>query len=91
MQPDPKAVEAVALAIAGKPAGEAELRAARALAEAQFELKRIRATRQAALPTDLDRILDPQALTGLCGFDRYERLALSWRKTALRWLDEASS
>jgi hypothetical protein len=87
MQPDPQAVEAMALAIAGETAGEAELRAARALAEAQFELKRIRATRLAALPTDLDRKLDPQPLTGLCGFDRYERLALSWRKAALRWFE----
>ena len=90
MQPDPQAVEAVALAIAGETAGEVELHAARALAGAQFELKRIRATRLAALPTDLDRVLDPRALSGLCGFDRYERLALSRRKAALRWLGGAS-
>ena len=44
MQPDPQAMEALAKAIAGETAGEVELRAARALAEAQLELEQIRAT-----------------------------------------------
>ncbi len=39
VQPDPQAVDALAKAIAGETAGEVELRAARALAEAQLELK----------------------------------------------------
>ena len=88
MQPDPQAVEALAQAIAGETAGEVQLRAARALAEAQLELKRIRATRVAAIPTELDRMLNPRTLAGLCAFDRYERLAASRRKAARRWLDE---
>jgi hypothetical protein len=87
-QPDPQAVEALAEAIAGETAGEVELRAARALAEAQLELKRIRVARAAAVPTELDRTLDLRALTGLYAFDRYERLALSRRKAALQWLEE---
>ena len=91
MQPDPQAVEAVALAIAGKTAGEVELRAARALAEAQLELKRIRATRVAAIPTDLDRMLDPRARADLCALDRYERQAAARRRAARRWLEQIAS
>ena len=68
-----------------------QLRAASALAEAQLELKRIRATRNAALPSGLDRMLHPRTLAGLCALDRYERLALSRRKAARRWLDEIVS
>jgi hypothetical protein len=88
MQPDPQAVDVLAFAIAGKSAGEVDLHAARALAEAQLELKRIRVARAAAVPTELDRTLDLRALTGLYAFDRYERLALSRRKAALQWLEE---
>ena len=55
MQPDPQAVETLAQAIAGEAAGEVQLRAARALAEAQLELKIIRATRLAALSAELDQ------------------------------------
>jgi hypothetical protein len=90
-QPDPQAVEALAEAIAGETAGEVELRAARTLAEAQLELKRIRATKLAALPTELDQMLNPRAVAGLCAFDRYERQAASRRKAARRWLDEIAS
>ena len=86
MELDPQVMEAAAKAIAGKVATEVELRSARALAEAQLELKRIRATRAAALLTDLDRMLVQRALAGLRAFDRYERLALSRRKAALRRL-----
>ena len=91
MQPEPQAVEALARAIAGEAAGEVQLRAAFALAEAQLELKRIRVTRVAALPTELDRLLNPRTLAGLCAFDRYERQAASRRKDARRWLDEIAS
>jgi len=91
MHPDPQVLEALAKAIVGETAHEAELCAVRALVEVQLELKRIRATRAAALSTGLDRELDVQALAGLCAFDRYERLALSQRKAALRRLDEVSS
>jgi hypothetical protein len=88
MQPDPRVVDALAQAIAGETAGEVQLRAARALAEAQLELKRIRTTRIAAIPTELDQLLNPRMLAGLCALDRYERLAASRRKAARRWLDE---
>jgi hypothetical protein len=88
VQPDPQAVEALAQAIAGETAGEVELRAARALAEAQLELKRIRTTRVAAISTELDQVLNPRTLARLCAFDRYERQAASRRKAARRWLDE---
>jgi hypothetical protein len=91
MQPDPQAVEAVAQAIAGETAGEVRLRAARALVEAQLELKRIRATRVAGIPTELDEMLNPRTLARLGAFDRYERLAASRRKAARRWLDEVAS
>ena len=91
LPPDPQAVEALARAIAGEAAGEVQLRAAFALAEAQLELKRIRATRVAALPTELDQLLNPRTLAGLCAFDRYERQAASRRKDARRWLDEIAS
>ena len=91
MQPDPQAVEALAMAIAGETAGEVELRAARALAEAQLELERIRATRVAAIPTELDRMLDPRALAGLCALDRYERQAAARRRAARRWLEQIAS
>ncbi len=90
-QLDPQAVDALAKVIAGEAAGEVELRAARALAEAQLELKRIRATRVAAIPAELDQMLNPRALARLCAFDRYERLAATRRKAARRWLDEIAS
>jgi hypothetical protein len=80
-------VEALAKAIAGETAGEMQLCAARTLAEAQLELKRIRATR-AATPTDLDQMFDPRTLARLCALNRYERLAASRRMAARRWLDE---
>jgi hypothetical protein len=91
MQLDPQAVEALAEAIAGETAGEVRQRAARALAEAQLELKRIRAIRVAAMPTDLDQMLDPRTLAGLCALTRYERLAAGRRKAARRWLGEIAS
>ena len=91
MPPDAQTVDALAKAIAGESVGEVELRAARALAEAQLELKRIRATRVAAIPTDLDRMLDPRALAGLCAFDRYERQAAARRRAARRWLEQIAS
>jgi hypothetical protein len=88
MQPDPQAVETLAKAIAGEIAGEAPLRAARALAEAQLELKRIRATRVAAMPTDLEQMFNPRTLARLCALSRYERLAVSRRNAAGHWLAE---
>ena len=91
MQPHPQAVEALAKAIAGEAAGEVELRAGRALAEAQLELKRIRATRVAAIPTELDQMLNPRILARLCALHRYERQAASRRKAARRWLEEIAS
>ncbi len=90
MHPDPQVLETLAKAIMGETAHEAELCAARALVEMQLELKRIRATRAAVLSAGLDRKPDVQALTGLCAFDRYERLALSQRKAALRRLGGVS-
>jgi hypothetical protein len=91
IEPDPQAMQALVQAIAGQTAGEAELRAARALAEAQLELKRIRTTRVAAMPTELDQMLNPRALAVLGAFDRYERQAASRRNAARRWLDEIAS
>ena len=41
---------------------EDQLEAARALAEAQLELTRIREAKAAATPTGLDQMLDPEAL-----------------------------
>ena len=96
MAPDSKLVESLARAIAAETAGgeqpeaahEEQLEAARALAEAQLELKRIREVKVAATPTGLDQMLDPETLTRLCAIGRYERLALSLRKAAKRRLDE---
>jgi hypothetical protein len=90
MHPDPQVLEALAKAILGETAHEAESCAVRVLVEVHLELRRIRATRAAALLTGLDRDLEVQALTGLSAFDRYERLALSRRKVALRRLGEVS-
>ncbi|MGH9593468.1 MAG: hypothetical protein ACRD5L_10285 [Bryobacteraceae bacterium] len=86
MNPDPQALEALAQAIAGETAGEVELRAARALAEAQLELKRVRKIKLAATPAGLERMLDPRALAKLCALNRYERLAASRRRAACRRL-----
>jgi hypothetical protein len=77
-------IEAVAQAITGATASEDQLRAARAFAEAQLDLKRIRDTRLAATPVALEEMLDPRVMSGLCSLDRYERLALSRRKLAVR-------
>jgi hypothetical protein len=77
-------IELVAQAIAGETASEDQLEAAKAFAEAQFDLKRIRATRAAATPRVLGARPDPKELTGLCALDRYERLALARRKLAIR-------
>jgi hypothetical protein len=89
---DPQAqaqIEAVAQAIAGETASEDQLQAAKAVAEAQFDLKRIRATRTAATPSFLDEMLDPKVLMGLCALDRYERLARARRKLAVRRFKES--
>ena len=96
MAPDSELVESLARTLAGETAGEDQpevaredqLEAARALAAAQLELKRIREAKVAATPTGLEQMLDPEALTGLCALGRYERLALSLRKAAKRRLDE---
>src|SRR6185437_2045643 len=56
----------------------------------QLELGRIRATRVAAIPTDLDQMLNPRTLARLCAFERYERLTLNRHKAATRWLEEIS-
>jgi len=77
-------IELVMQAIAGETASEDQLEAAKAFAEAQFDLKRIRATRAAATPRVLGERPDPKVLTGLCALDRYERLALARRKLAIR-------
>jgi len=77
-------IELVAQAIAGETASEDQLQAAKAFAEAQFDLKRIRATRAAATPYVLGARPDPEVLTGLCALHRYERLALARRKFAIR-------
>jgi hypothetical protein len=79
------------LPAAKKTAGEAGRSAARALAEAQLELKRIRATRVAAIPIELDEMLNPRTLARLCAFDRYERQPASRREAAQRWLEEIPS
>src|SRR6185312_17293070 len=91
MQPDPQAIEVLAKAIAGETAGEIELRAARALAEAQLELKRIRTTKVAAIPTDLKHMFNSRTLARVCALNRYERQAASRRKAAQRWLEEIAS
>jgi hypothetical protein len=91
MMPDPQTVEALAKAIAGETAGEVQLRAARALAEAQLELKRIRATRVAAIPTELEPMFDPRTLARLCALSRYARQAAARRKAARRWLEQIAS
>ena len=77
-------IDAVAQAIAGATASEHQLRAAKAFAKAQFDLKRIRDTRLAATPVALEEMLDPRVMSGLAALDRYERLALSRRKLAIR-------
>jgi hypothetical protein len=77
-------METLAQAIAGATASEDQLRAAKAFAEAQFDLQRIRDTRLAATPVALEEMLDPRVMSGLCSLDRYERLALSRRKLAVR-------
>jgi hypothetical protein len=77
-------METLAQAIAGATASEDQLRAAKAFAEAQFDLKRIRDTRLAAAPVALEGMLDPRVMSGLAALDRYERLALSRRKLAVR-------
>jgi hypothetical protein len=91
--PDSERVESLARAIAGETdqpeaARADQLEAARALAVAQLELKRIREARVAVMPTGPDRMLDPKVLVRLCAIGRYERLALSLRKAAKRRLDE---
>ena len=96
MTPDSELVESLARTLAGETAGEDQpevaredqLEAARALAAAQLELKRIREAKVAVTPTGLDQMLDPQVLARLCAIGRYERLALSLRKAAKRRLDE---
>src|ERR1700682_1584516 len=80
-------IEALAQAIAGETASQDQLEAAKALAEAQFDLKRIRDTKIAATPVVLDELLDPRVVTGLAALDRYERLALGRRKLAIRQFD----
>jgi hypothetical protein len=77
-------METLAQAIAGATASEDQLRAAKAFAEAQFDLKRIRDTRLAAAPVALEGMWDPRVMSGLAALDRYERLALSRRKLAVR-------
>jgi hypothetical protein len=74
----------LAQAIAGATASEDQLRAAKAFAEAQFDLQRIRDTRLAATPVALEEMLDPRVMSGLAALDRYERLALGRRKLAVR-------
>lgn len=86
--PDFEVVESLARILVREAAGEDQLEAARALAAAQLELKRIRAVKVAATPSRPDQMLDAEVLIGLCAIGRYERLALSLRKTARRRLDE---
>ena len=86
--PDFEVVESLARILVREAAGEDQLEAARALAVAQLELKRVRAVKVAATPSRPDQMLDPKALTELCAIGRYERLALSLRKIARRRLDE---
>jgi hypothetical protein len=81
-------LELVAKAIAGETASEDQLQAAKTIAEAQFDLKRIRATRTAATPSVLGELPDSKVLTGLCALDRYERLARARRKLAIRRFKE---
>jgi hypothetical protein len=88
MAPDSEVLESLARTLVRETAGEDQLEAARALAAAQLELKRIREVKVAATPFGMDQMLDPQALTDLCALGRYERLALSRRKAARRRLDE---
>jgi len=88
MAPDSEALESLARILVRETAGEDQLEAARALAEAQLELKRIRDAKVAATPTMLEQVLDPEVLRGLCAIGRYERLALGRRKAAKRRLDE---
>ena len=63
------------------------MEAAKALAAAQLELKRIRAIKVAATTAAFGLMTDPVTLTDLQGFERYERLAMSRRKAATRLLD----
>jgi hypothetical protein len=81
-------IETLAQAIAGEHATEDQLQVAELIAEAQLDLKRIRATRARVTPSSLDETLDLRVLTRLRVLDRYERLALSRRKFAARQLEE---
>lgn len=92
MAPDLAEVELLARVIANGAAGDQQpqaagdqLEAARALARAQFALKRVRNAKAAA--GGLGQVLDARVLTELCALDRYERQALSLRKAARRRLD----
>lgn len=78
-------IDMIARAIGGDAATEDGLRAAMRVAEAQLDLARIRAIRTLNTPAALS---STQALERLLVLDRYERLALSRRKSAKRLLDD---
>ncbi len=87
LPPDPASeaqIEALTQAIIGDSTTPEAFEAAREIAEAHVELMRIRSIRAATAAT-LDLVAaDPQALARLQALDRYERLAHTKRRRALK-------
>jgi hypothetical protein len=81
------AIQAIAHAVAGQGATDDQLAAAKVLAEAQLDLHRIRATRIESTNAVLNATPESRAIERLLALDRFERLALSRRRSAKRCLD----
>ena len=95
--------EAIARRIAGPDAKAEALEQARRIGEAQVDLNRVRARRMALVADPLERAIGGKSLEGfeklaiilqaraseLARLDRYERRALSRRKSAIREFNSA--